>query len=80
MKNEIDDSNATIACVGYYNNNIRTGGHAVVITGYYISNEANDINYYDPADGTFNTCSFSEFCNGYVYGGLYDQTCYNNEF
>lgn len=80
LKSEVEYSNATIACVGYYNsNNVRTGGHAVTIAGYYLSDTDEYINYHDPLTGEFNTCEFSRFCNGEIYGGIYDQTCINNE-
>lgn len=79
LKNQVDYSNATIAGIVTYKNGEQIGGHVVVITGYYISNEDNDINYYDPADGTFNTCSYSEFCDGYIRDRQYEATCYNNE-
>lgn len=79
LKNEVELSNATITCAGYYNNNVRNGGHAVVIIGYYISGSNNYIVYHDPWDNTSNTCLYSEFCDGSYNGRRYDYTCYNSE-
>ncbi len=71
----------TIASAGYYNdNNIRNGGHAVVITGYYISaNNEQSLVYSDPWDLTSHTCTYTEFCNGTYNSRRYDGTCHNTE-
>lgn len=80
LKNQVDLDNITIASAGYYNNNIRNGGHAVVITGYYISsNNEQSLVYFDPFDGISYTCTYTEFCNGSYNSRRYDATCHNTE-
>ena len=81
LKRQVDLDNVTIASAGYYNNNnVRTSGHAVVITGYYISNNNEySIVYFDPWDEISYTCTYTEFCNGAFNNRRYDATCYNME-
>lgn len=80
LKKEVDQKDATITCGGYYNsNNVRKGGHAVVVIGYYISGKDNCVIYHDPSNNVTYTCPFLEFCDGTYNGRRYDQTCYNNE-
>lgn len=81
LKNQVNLNNVTIACAGYYDNqNVRNGGHAVTITGYYISeSNACSLVYFDPWDGVSYTCTYIEFCNGSFNNRRYDGTCYNLE-
>ncbi len=79
LQMEVDYSNATIATAGYYNNGVRTGGHAVVIYGYYISGTDEYILYHDPLDNTTHTCLYSDFCDGSYNSAIYEHTCINFE-
>lgn len=79
LKGQIDYRNITIACAGYYNNNVRNSGHAVVITGYHTLAGKNHIVYHDPLDNQTYVCLYSQFCDGSYNERIYDQTCYNNE-
>ena len=79
LRNEVNYNNVTIICAGRYSGDVRTGGHAVAVTGYYTSGTEEYITYYDPMTGSNKTCSYSELCNNAVSGGRYDKTCFNNE-
>lgn len=79
LKSEVDNHNATIVGYSFYNGTERIGGHMVVITGYCVIGNNNQVVYYDPGDGISHTCSYSAFCNGSYNGGIYNATCYNTE-
>lgn len=61
--------------MGYYTNGTRNGGHMVVIYG--ASDDDDDIFYIDPANGKKIYTNYSNFCNGAVYGGIYDQSVWH---
>lgn len=69
-----------IAAAGYYTNNVRQGGHAVVIYAtQFVDGSSGSrfyISYIDPWDGTRNQCLYSSFCDGTYNGRIYDGTVY----
>lgn len=80
LKSQVKRNNITIACAGYYDsNNVRNGGHAVVIIGYVVNSNGNYVQYFDPWDGIPYICSYTQFCNGSYNNRKYDFTVYNNE-
>jgi len=78
LVNEIEINNGIELAAGYYYGSSRNGGHIVLMIGYDTS-DGDDIIYFDPWDGTYNTCLYSSFCDGDYNGRKYDQTAYNNE-
>ena len=80
LKNAIkNNDNAVVVCSGYYVQNVRNGGHAVLIDGYAINTNGNYVQYFDPWDGTSHICTYESFCDGTYNGRIYDYTCYNTE-
>ena len=77
LSEQIYNDHPVIVAAGYYSSTgTRNGGHATLIIGWSKTN-GNKIVYYDPLTGTYETCTFTAFCNGSYNGRQYDQTCYN---
>lgn len=73
----INRSHPLQAGAGYYDsNNVRTGGHMVVITGVNTAGYGEKICYLDPWDATEHWVNYSAFVNGSYNGRRYDQTVY----
>lgn len=64
------------ASVGYYDETgtRRLGGHRLII---YATSFGSTLSYYDPGDGTTDTCTYSEFCyGGYASNAKFDGVVY----
>ena len=71
-------SNYILLSAGYYDGDIRVGGHMVCMTGAEYDTQW--IQYLDPADNTRYECSYQSFWNGYFNGRKYDRTVYNTGY
>jgi len=78
LRGEIDNNRTVQLGAGYYENQIRRGGHMVILTGWTFNSSSNRyyIYYNDPWDGTQQFCEYSAFLDGSFNGRKYDQTVY----
>lgn len=78
LRDHIDKGKVVVLSAGYYQNNIRKGGHLVVLTGWAMSEATNTycIYYIDPGDGNRRFCEYSAFCDGTFNKRIYDRTVY----
>lgn len=79
FKVQLMNNQIPIAAAGYYNGNVRKGGHATPVHALYQGNN-NEIvlTYYDPGINKDYYITYDNFCNGSVNGRKYDYTCFIN--
>ena len=68
-----------IAAAGYYDaDNVRHGGHVVLIIGWTDVYGTDEISYYDSgSNGSYHNCTYASFCNGSYNTRKYDQSAYH---
>ncbi len=78
LYSQLYSSHPVICSGGTYNSSgVRTGGHQVLVCGWYDGSYQTVLTYYNPALRQYRTCSYSEFCDGSFNGRVYDRTCYH---
>ena len=80
LRNRINNKHCVMVAGGYYVNNVRNGGHMVLMFGYIDGTTPTSngyIRYYDSEDGSRHLSYYDSFCNGSYNGRQYDQTVFN---